>query len=149
VSSASAGLLASVIALGGCATIFSRGPDEVPIATNPPGAYVYVNGQVVGQTPMTVELDRRNDDAQIQVFLPGFQPLVFTRDKRFNMWALANIFIGVFPIVIDLIDGDAQEFDGTPISIGLVPGGPQSQPPVQGAPGSAPPPPQQAPQQPR
>ena len=42
----------------GCATIVAGGPDQVPVRTNPSGAYVYLDGQVVGRTPLVLTLDR-------------------------------------------------------------------------------------------
>jgi hypothetical protein len=121
--------LALCVVFAGCATLFAGGPDRVPINTNPPGAYVYVNGQVVGQTPMIVNLDRHMPEAQIQIALPGFRPIVIVRDKGLNVWTLANILIGVLPIVIDFITADFQEYDSSPIVFGLTPAGPNDPPP--------------------
>ena len=119
------------LALTGCATMFAGGPDYVPVSTNPPGAWVYYNGQAVGKTPMLVALDRTRP-AQIQIALEGFQQLVFQRAAYVNGWFFANILwvALIFPWVIDLVDGDWRHFDDSPIAIGLTPlaGGP---PPAQ------------------
>lgn len=110
------------LALAGCATLFASGPDYVPVATNPPGAWVYVNGTAVGQTPMTVPLERGRP-AQIQIALEGFQPLVFERASSINGWFFANLlwFYTIVPWVIDLVDGNWQRYDDTPIMVGLTP----------------------------
>jgi len=146
-----------IVALSGCATLFASGPDYVPVSTNPPGAWVYYNGVPVGQTPTTVRLERGRP-AQIQIALQGFQPVVLERYSSINGWFFANIFwvYAIVPWIIDLVDGDWQRFDDTPIAIGLMPmgGGPmppyqqpmqpyQQPPPPPGPPGGyAPPPPQ-------
>jgi hypothetical protein len=122
---------ALVTGAGGCATVIAGGPDHVPIDTNPRGAYVYLNGQVVGQTPTIVTLDRRAP-AQIQIYLPGFEPIVMLRDKSLNLWTLGNLLIGVLPIIVDLVTANFEAFDSTPILLGLQPlppGAPQPQPP--------------------
>jgi hypothetical protein len=119
--------LAGVLALGGCATVVAGGPDTIPISTNPPGAYVYVNGQVVGQTPMVVELDRGNRIGDIRIYYPGFQPVQITRYKTLNGWVFGNFFLMIWPVVIDLATGNWQRFDDEPIAIGLTPG--QAAPP--------------------
>jgi len=134
------------LALTGCATLFAGGPDYVPVSTNPPGAWVYYNGQPVGQTPTTVLLERGRP-AQIQIAMQGFQPVVFERQSDVNGWFFANIlwFYAVVPWVIDLVDGDWRRFDDTPIAIGLTPlagGAPPPQYPPQGY---AQPPPQPMP----
>jgi len=113
--------------LAGCATIVAGGPDTVPIQTNPPGAYVYVNGQVVGQTPMIVELDRHHSMADIRIYYPGFMPVQVTRYKSLNPWVFGNFFLAIFPVIVDLATGDWQRFDDEPIGVGLMPG--QAAPP--------------------
>ncbi len=117
--------IALVLAMSsGCATLFAAGPDRFPVNTNPPGAYVYVNGQMVGQTPTVVSLNREHS-AQIQIYLPGFQPVVMIREKGLNGWFFANILwvYAVVPVIIDLVTGNWQCFDDDPIAIGLVPNG--------------------------
>lgn len=118
--------LAGVV-LTGCATIVAGGPDTVPISTNPPGAYVYVNGQVVGQTPMVVELDRDRSMADIRIYYPGFVPVQISRYKSLNGWVFGNFFLTIWPVIIDIATGNWQRFDDDPIAIGLTPG--QAPPP--------------------
>jgi hypothetical protein len=126
-----------ILALSGCATLFASGPDYVPVSTNPPGAWVYYNGTPIGQTPTTVRLERGRP-AQIQIALQGFQPVLLERDTSINGWFFANLLwvYAIVPWVVDLVDGNWQRFDDTPIAIGLTPlaGGPpppMQQPPMQ------------------
>jgi hypothetical protein len=120
-------VLAGAIAHAGCATIVAGGPDTVPINTNPPGAYVYLNGQVVGQTPMTLELDRRRSMADIRIYYPGFVPLQFTRYRSLNGWIFGNLALTFWPVIIDFATGNWQRFDDEPIVAALRPG--QAPPP--------------------
>jgi hypothetical protein len=122
-------VLGLVVLVSGCATILSGGPDAVAVSTNPPGAAVFVDNMHVGNTPTVVTLDRGRSMGHIRIELPGFQPVVMQRTKSMNGWFIASICLGIFPAVIDLITGDWQGFDETPIAIGLAP-----------APGYAPPP---------
>jgi hypothetical protein len=119
--------VAACLGGAGCATLIAGGPDEIPIRTNPPGAYVYVDGQVVGQTPLVVTLDRKRSLGDIRIYYPGFVPVVLTRYKHFNLWTIGNFFIGLLPIVIDIATGDWQAFDDDAIELGLMPG--QAPPP--------------------
>lgn len=115
------------LAVSACATIVASGPDSIPINTNPPGAYVYLNGEVVGQTPLVLELDRGRSMADIRIYYPGFQPVQFTRYKSLNGWVFGNFFLGLWPVIIDLATGNWQRFNDYPIAIGLTPG--QAAPP--------------------
>jgi hypothetical protein len=135
----------ALCALPGCATVFAGGPDAVPITTNPPGAYVYLNGQVVGQTPLVVKLDRGASSADIRIYYPGFQPVQIQRYKSFNWWTIGDfpILAMIFPIVIDIATGNWQRYDDDAILLGLTPG--QAAPPYGIQPQL---PPQQGPQEP-
>jgi hypothetical protein len=108
--------------LTGCATLFASGPDRVPVMTNPPGAYVYLNGRPVGQTPMQLMLDR-DADANIQIYLPGFAPVHMTRDKGFNAWFIGScvMFFLIVPPIVDLIAGNHRKFEEDTIALGLTP----------------------------
>jgi hypothetical protein len=110
------------LALTGCATLFAAGPDRVPVMTNPPGAYVYLNGAPVGQTPMYLLLDR-DRAAAIQIYLPGFAPVQLERGKEFNTWFIGSIILVglIVPLIVDLATGNYQRYDDGTIAIGLVP----------------------------
>jgi hypothetical protein len=58
---------------------------------------------------------------------------------------IGNFFLGLWPVIIDFITGDWQDFDESPIAIGLRPG--QAPPPYGMQPQMPPqqPPPQQQP----
>jgi len=135
-----------LVLLFGCATLVAGGPDQIPVATNPPGAYVYVNGTYVGQTPTYINLNR-SSNGLIQLYLPGFQPVGFMRGKHLNGWFILSclLFPFIVPPVVDLATGDWQRFDDSAIAIGLtpaqgpppnwyVPGQPNQQPPAPPAP---------------
>ncbi len=116
--------LCFVVAVSGCATIMAGGPDHIPVNSNPPGAQVFVDGVLVGQTPMVVTLDRERSHGTIQVQAPGFAPAIIQRDKEINGWFWANLCIGgLIGMVIDLVTGDVKRFDDTPIAVGMTPGG--------------------------
>jgi len=158
-------LISLAIAVGvsssGCATVMAGGPDHVQIATNPTGAQVFVDEQFVGTTPGIVTLDRGHSQGRIRIQAPGYQPIMLIRTKGINGWFWANLCVGGWVgFLIDVITGDYERFDDTPIMVNLVPMGGPAAPPGYGpppagygpapAPGGYPPPaggyPQPAPQ---
>ena len=146
-------VLASIACVG-CATIMSGGPDRIPIATNPPGASVFVDGVLVARTPTVLTVDPRSNLGYIRIEAPGFMPINIRRYKSINGWFWANICWGLFPMIVDLVTGEYEAFDDTPIALGMTPvgsyqpgyeqrpqpGSPQPQPPP-GYPGAPPAPP--------
>lgn len=151
-----AALVAAMLSFG-CATIVAGGPDDIPITTNPPGAYVYLDGKVVGQTPLVVTLERDKSLGDIRIFYPGFQTVAIQRYKHINWWIVGNFFLAMFPVIVDFVTGNWQAFDDDSISLSLVPGDTPPpygiQPGGAGQPGPRPiaprPPPPPPPQEPR
>jgi hypothetical protein len=117
-----------VIALAGCATLFG-GSSQIPVATNPPGAGVYINGALVAQTPTVIELDSSRP-AHIQIYLPGFEPVQIHRHKSISGWFWVNFF--VWPgFIVDLATGKYEKYDSSTIAIGLTPSMGDQPPPQQ------------------
>lgn len=109
---------AIALAATGCATLFS-GPSTVPVATNPPGAAVYVNGMLAGQTPTAIPL-HQGQTAHIQIYMPGYRPVDVWKPKSISGWFWLNLL--VWPgFIVDLATGKYQKHDETPIMVGLVP----------------------------
>lgn len=116
------------LVLTGCATIMAGGPDHVQVVSNPPGANIYVDDVLVGQTPGIVTLDRDKSGGNIRIEAPGYSPVVVQRSKHINGWFWANLCLGgVVGMVIDLVTGDVKKFDDTPINASLS-GGPAPAP---------------------
>jgi len=107
-----------IVAMTGCATLFA-GSSTVPVVTNPPGAFVYINGQPVGQTPTAISLEP-DQPANIQIYLPGFQPVQVWRQKSISGWFWVNLLFWPF-IFVDLATGQYHHYDDTGIAIGLTP----------------------------
>jgi PEGA domain len=102
----------------GCATLFA-GSSAVPVVTNPPGAFVYVNGVPVGQTPTAIVLNPEAP-ANVQIYLPGFQPVQMIRQKNYSGWFWVNILF--WPgFIVDLATGKHLKYDDNAIAIGLTP----------------------------
>ena len=115
-------VLAGMVASAGCATIMAGGPDRVSVSANVPGATVSLDGQVVGQAPMTVTLDREKSNGLIRIDAPGYNPVVIQRTKHIQGWFWANICLGgVVGIVVDLVTGDIKAFDDAAVNVALVP----------------------------
>ncbi|MBS2028450.1 MAG: PEGA domain-containing protein [Deltaproteobacteria bacterium] len=66
-------LLASALALAGCATLTGPRAEVLNVTSDPPGAEVLVNGVNVARAPASVELDRTRLQS-VTLALPGYAP---------------------------------------------------------------------------
>src|SRR5688572_9023713 len=91
-----------VVTTSGCATIMSSGPDHVPVSSYPAGARVYVDDQLVGKTPVVVQLDRDHSDGRIRVEVEGYHPAILRRRKSVEGWFWVNLLCCLPGIIIDV-----------------------------------------------
>ena len=78
------------IALQGCATMFDRRPGRVLVASTPPGAAVFVDGDPVGTTPTSV----RSDAGPIRLESSGSAQRVRLSPEA-SPWLWAHIPVGL------------------------------------------------------
>jgi len=77
----------------GCATIVKGSHQKVPIASDPPGADVLVDGSLVGQTPLNVEMKRKHDHL-VTIQKTGFRPMSVAVVKDVGGAVWGNILAG-------------------------------------------------------
>lgn len=86
-------LLASVL-LSGCAAIFSPQPQAVPVDSRPAGAEVFVDGESVGTTPITLMLDS-NRDYEVMLSLGGEERVVLLKSEIDGLYVALDIVPGL------------------------------------------------------
>lgn len=94
-------------ALTNCATILRGTGHGIGIASQPPGAQVMVDNQVVGVTPVSAKL-RRKDNHHVVIQLEGYQPYEAVLTRQTSGWIFGNIFFGpgvLIGIAVDAISG--------------------------------------------
>ncbi|MDQ7055360.1 MAG: PEGA domain-containing protein [Persephonella sp.] len=103
-------LLASLVSVNlafASATILKGTSQNVSITTEPPGATVYVDGQVMGTTPVTLSLPK-NKYHKIAVEKECYQRVEVPLGKKYDPIALLNIFWDLS--TTDFITGAAWEY---------------------------------------
>jgi hypothetical protein len=84
------GLMGSI---SGCASIASGTKQTVSFNSSPEGATVSLNGDVLGTTPLTASIPKRNNQSVV-FSKEGYQPLSKSLDTTTNPWFWGNILIG-------------------------------------------------------
>ncbi|MDE2303998.1 MAG: PEGA domain-containing protein [Gammaproteobacteria bacterium] len=108
-------VVAAGVQLSGCATIVKGTTQKVPVASDPSGADVIVDGNLSGQTPTTVELKRKNDHL-VTLEKTGYQSRSVAVVKSVGGAVWGNILAGgLIGWGVDAADG--AQYNLVPVTI--------------------------------
>ncbi len=105
----------TLICMSGCATIVKGTSQKIPVASDPPGADVIVDGNLSGQTPTTVAL-KRKDDHLVTLEKGGYQTRSVAVVKSVGGAVWGNILAGgLIGWGVDAADG--AQYNLVPVTI--------------------------------
>ena len=87
--------------LASCASIIASGPDAVQVSSDPEGARVSLDGQLVGVTPLMVMFPR-SSTGMLRFELAGYDTRTLHVGKVVNGWLFGNVIFGLLGVVIDI-----------------------------------------------
>lgn len=94
-----------LISFTSCATIMHGTRQSVGIASNPSNASVWVDRVYTGNTPIIVEMSRK-DNHIVRIELEGYQPYEAVFSRQVSGWVFGNIvFGGLIGLAVDAISG--------------------------------------------
>lgn len=94
-----------------CATLFHGSTDDVGFSSDPTGATVYVNGDLMGKTPLKLEL-KSNKTYSIEFRKDGYdKKTVLINNNVGAGWIILDIVFGLIPVVVDAATGDWNSLD--------------------------------------
>lgn len=102
--------LMSLLNFSGCATVFSPSSDEVSFTSLPENAEVWLDGTLIGHTPLVHRMDCQTfHTKRITVRSPGHQTQSFPLSKSFNKVAILNLTL--WPSwITDALSGSMIEY---------------------------------------
>ncbi|MDH4198106.1 MAG: PEGA domain-containing protein [Candidatus Aminicenantes bacterium] len=102
--------------LTSCATLMKGNTERVRFRSEPAGAVVFVNGQEVGATPVSLKLESRKRYV-IEFVKPGYQKKVYNINNHVGPgWIVLDVVLGVLPVVVDAVTGSWYSLDQTNIN---------------------------------
>ena len=104
-----------------CATMFQGGPDKITVASEPEGATVLLDGQVMGKTPLNIAVNR-DTEGVFMIKKDGYETVTLDKDKVVAGWVFANLLWGYgAPIAlgIDLITHNQGKYSEDNIFVNL------------------------------
>ena len=97
--------------LSGCATVFKGTSNNVNFSSDPSAAKVYVNGYLMGSTPVKLKLESKKV-YQIEFKKEGFETKTFTITNHVGVgWVILDIVLGLVPVIVDAATGAWYELD--------------------------------------
>ena len=110
----------SLLFTTGCATIFKGANAKVDMQSSPVQADVYVNGVLMGRTPLQLNLAVKKSYA-IEFRADGFQPRVYHINNRVGAgWVILDVLLGLVPVIVDAATGSWYQLDQKNIDAVLV-----------------------------
>jgi len=100
-------VLISAIFLSGCATIISGDTETVTFNSSPEGADVYIDGAIIGKTPVSIVLEKNKKDV-VMLKKEGYQAVTRDLTKSYDPITMLSIFWDLS--TTDFLSGAAMEY---------------------------------------
>jgi len=118
--------LIALIALGGCATIFSDGEDEITFNSNVDKTKVFFDNNLVGETPLTLSVDRQLHRIKVRFSKEGYQSQEMLLAHKFNMNTgmlldITGTLTFLTPGAVDALSGNIIKYSPTDYHIEMEP----------------------------
>lgn len=106
-------LLVGLVFVTGCATVLNGGPEPVRFETVPDSATVFVNGDRLGEAPVTGLLDPADNNI-VRVVHEDCEPMTTALNSSTGVgWVAADILTGLLPVAVDAATGAWKGFEDT------------------------------------
>ncbi len=94
-----------ILLFNGCATIFHGTSDKVSFSSEPFGCKVYVNGQLMGDTPLELKLESKKSYS-IEFKKDGYESkTVQITNSIAGGYVVLDILFGFVPVIVDAATG--------------------------------------------
>lgn len=104
-------LMSLILVLTGCATIFTGGRGKFQATSSPQGADVFVNGEKMGQTPLTLRLKTKGE-YKIVIRKEGYKEQSFRITNKVGVgWVILDVLMGLVPVIVDAATGSWYTFN--------------------------------------
>ena len=102
--------------LSNCATLFKGTSEEVNFGSNPVGAEVWVDGKMMGKTPINFKLMSKKTYV-IEFKLEGQTKVVNLNNHVGTGWIILDVLGGLIPVIIDAATGAWHSLDQKNVNV--------------------------------
>ncbi len=101
----------AALMFNGCATIFHGSTEKVGFSSDPSGAKIYINGQLMGTAPMEIKLESKKSYT-IEFRKEGYDnKTVILTNSVGGGWVVLDVIFGLVPVIVDAVTGSWYTFD--------------------------------------
>jgi hypothetical protein len=94
-----------------CATIFKGNSSKVDLNSDPQGAKVFVNGNLMGETPIRIKLESKGNYF-LEFKKEGFKTKSFNITNHVGAgWIILDVLFGLIPVIVDAATGSWYDLD--------------------------------------
>ena len=110
----------SMLLLSGCATLIKGAKQNVDMNSSPVKAQVYIDGKLMGETPLQLKLSVKNDYV-VYVRGEGYKTHVCRISNTIGAgWIVLDVITGLAPVVVDAVTGAWSKLDQKKIDAVLI-----------------------------
>ena len=114
-----ASVLLVVMLVTSCATIFKGTTDPIKFGSNPAGAEVYIDGKLMGKTPINFELTSKKTYV-IDFKFEGQTKTINLTNKIGIQWIILDVLGGLIPVVVDAVTGDWYQLKPKDVNVDFI-----------------------------
>ncbi len=115
-------VLISLSSIVGCSSIINGTTQKVSVNSNVQGAQVFIDGNMIGNTPVLNARIKRKDTSLLTIKKEGYKEYQQTLQTKFDPWFWGNIIIGgVFGSATDFATGTTHLLDPDTLFVQLEP----------------------------
>lgn len=112
-------LTVTLLFAAGCGTLFNSSTKAVAMSSEPSEAEVYIDGNRMGTTPITLELDNQENHAVV-FRKDGYQDVTCDIKTKVGAgYVILDILGGLIPVIIDAATGEWESLDTKTCNVNL------------------------------
>lgn len=113
-------LVVPMFAIAGCGALFNGGPASVTITSTPSESEVWIDGSLVGSTPVSVPL-AKNRDHTVVFRKNGFREQSVTINRQLSAgYLILDVLGGLLPVIVDAATGSWYTLSTNSVNTNLV-----------------------------
>jgi hypothetical protein len=119
---------AASLVLAGCGALFNSGPANVMFTSAPNEADVWVNGNRMGATPVSLQL-AKNQNHTVVFRRDGYAETTFQLDRKISAtYVILDVLGGILPVVVDAATGAWYVLPTNSVNVTLARAGGEEEP---------------------